>query len=79
MTCPYCDKEMQKGTISGIRTGGLQWLPEEKSSDVWEKLDRAMGVTGRIEAARYNFAGFQIDAHYCKDCQKLIVDTAISQ
>lgn len=78
MTCPYCNKEMQKGTVSGNRAR-LQWLPEKKSSDVLEKLDRAMGVTGQIEAARYNFAGFQIEAHYCEDCQKLIVDTAISK
>ena len=78
MTCPYCDKEMQKGTVSGFK-GGLQWLPEEKSSDVWEKLDRAMGVTGQIEAARYHFGGFQMEAHYCENCQKLIVDTAISK
>lgn len=79
MICPYCDKEMQKGCISCDGRCGIHWTPEEKQSDIWSKMDRALGVTGQIQAAKKKFTMLQIEAYYCEDCQKMIFDTTVSK
>ncbi len=75
MKCPFCDKEMTKGFISGDGRSGVYWNDEaEKISFV----DKIVGV-GKVTAAKYTLTQFKIDANYCPDCKKMIFDTEVSK
>ena len=73
MKCPYCDKEMQKGIISGDGRSGVYWKAGDKKTNFTDKLT---GI-GRIKAVKYSLAVFTIEAYYCEACKKMIFETDI--
>lgn len=75
MKCPYCDRNMQDGIISGDGRSGVYWKSGDKKADLWDKL----GGTGKIEAAEHSLAAFTIKACYCVSCHKMIFDTEIGK
>lgn len=74
MNCPYCEKEMEKGVISGDGRSGVYWKAGEKRAGFMDKL----GGEGRLNAVKYSLAVFEIDAYYCRECKKMIFDTELS-
>ena len=41
-------------------------------------LDR-MGGAHRLTAAKSNLSTFKIEAHFCPDCKKMIIDTDVAK
>ena len=64
MECPYCKKEMQKGSVVGGTS--IRWYPEG-ADDLW--LDAGSGVRlstgGWVDNAR-------AESWYCTDCRVVI-------
>lgn len=64
MNCPYCEKEMEKGSVVGGTN--IRWYPEG-ADDLW--LDSGSGVRlstgGWVDNAR-------AESWYCADCRVVI-------
>ena len=75
MECPYCKKEMKKGILSGDARQGIAWKEGDKRASM---LDR-MGGAHRLTAAKSNLSTFKIEAHFCADCKKMIIDTDVAR
>lgn len=73
MKCPFCERKMQKGVISGDGRRKIFWEPQNEKLGV---MDRIVGK-GMIDAD-YSLAIFKIHADYCKVCKKMIFSTNIS-
>lgn len=73
MKCPFCEKEMKKGIISGDGRSKIFWEPQNEKLSV---MDKMVGK-GMIDAD-YSLAKFKIQADYCENCQKMIFSTNIS-
>ena len=70
MICPYCNKEMKLGTIEADNL--LSWTPEgerPKGATRW-----SISPNGIKLANFYFFRSASIEAYYCSDCQKIILD-----
>ena len=75
MKCPYCEKEMQRGSISGDGRSGVYWKSGDKKANFGDKL---VG-TGKLSAIKYSLAVFTIEAYYCDACKKMMFETDISK
>ena len=75
MKCPFCDKEMTKGFISGDGRSGVYWNDEAVKTSF---LDKMVGV-GRLTAAKHTLTQFKIEANYCEACGKMIFDTGVEK
>ena len=73
MQCPFCNKEMQPGILSGDGRSRITFKPGEKKTG-W--FDRLIGIDN-LTAAKYTLTTFTIDADYCPGCKKMIFDTDI--
>ena len=74
MNCPYCGKEMKKGIMSGDGRQGITWKEGDKKASFIDKLGGGCNVT----AAKWNLTQFTIEADYCPDCKKMIIDTDVT-
>lgn len=77
MECPYCKKEMIKGHIQ-TRGEVIKWLPANKNSQFlatrWEVKKNEMKL------GKYSyFTGGDVDAYFCNDCKKIIIDVVIEE
>ena len=78
MVCPYCNKEMQKGVISGDGRAPVSFNAGDKKVNMFEQL-AGVGVIEAVKyVPKYVPLSFQIEAFYCKPCRKMIFDTDIS-
>ena len=75
MKCPFCDREMKKGIISGDGRGRVYWKSGDKKAGLADKL---VG-TGQLTAVKYSLAVFTIESYYCEACKKMIFETDISK
>ncbi len=73
MICPFCNKEMKKGILSGDGRSMLTWKAGNKKAGFLDKID---GL-GRVTAAKRSLSSFTIDAYFCSSCRKMIFDTDI--
>ena len=73
MTCPYCGKEMIRGTMSGDARHGLHWKEGAKKTGFVDDLRGSHTVT----AAKCGFLLFKLESHFCPDCKKMIIDTDV--
>lgn len=62
MKCPFCEKEMKKGVMSG----------DGKSKIFWEPQNEKLGVMDKLVGKG------MIEADYCDGCKKMIFSTNIS-
>lgn len=63
MQCPYCNNEMMLGVIEfGFR-----------SKAVWKPND-GRGEVKKIVLVPYNFGYDEIEASFCNNCKKVILD-----
>lgn len=70
MNCPYCNQEMRLGYIEAQNL--LSWTPKEEKSiglTLWARSLNSIKLAGFpfIRAA-------SVDAYYCSNCQKIIID-----
>ena len=75
MLCPYCDKEMQPGTITGDARSGIRFQPEGVKYTLGDTL---CGI-GKLEAAQFKWVRFYIPSHYCSHCRKMIIETGVAK
>ena len=69
MNCPYCDKEMQKGVIVANAKWSVVWKAEDEHGIVNDE--------GKVKLSKAPWLGpCEIEAFYCDDCKKMIIDTA---
>ncbi len=73
MNCPFCNKEMIKGIISGDGRSRVAWKAGDKKRGL---VDALCGI-GKLTAPKYSLASFMIESFYCTDCKKMIFDTEI--
>ena len=70
MKCPYCGREMEAGSIQADNR--LSWTPEGESP--WGKTRWAKSP-GSVELAPYYLlAPAEVEAFYCPDCRKIVID-----
>ena len=63
MTCPYCNKEMERGII------------EAKSQPIWTKRQKISIFKRKDEIALSNFMSTEYSAaYYCEKCGKIIIN-----
>ena len=62
MICPFCQAEMQKGSLSGDGRRGITWWPAEGPS--WNRVIVAKNALWTSEA----------EAFYCEPCKKIVID-----
>lgn len=70
MKCPYCGKEMQLGRICADNL--LSWTPDGESASGatrWSKSPNSI-----VLAKYYLLAPASVDAFYCEDCKKIVID-----
>ena len=73
MICPFCNKEMQSGILSGDGRSALTWKAGEKKTG---GFDRFLGI-GKLTAAKHTLTTFTIETDYCPSCKKMIFETDI--
>lgn len=74
MKCPYCEKEMQPGVMSGDGRSKVYWEPVNMKLGFMDKL---VGK-GQVDA-EYSLTKFSIKTEYCASCKKMIFDTGIAK
>lgn len=74
MDCPYCDREMDKGILSGDGRSNVRWKSGSKKAGFMDTLCDS----GRVTAAKHTLAAFTIESYYCPSCKKMIFDTDIT-
>ena len=68
MSCPYCSKSMKLGFINQDRYA-LKWIPEENDKGpLLQWFAKGIKLTSALKSG-------QLEAFYCEDCQKIIIDT----
>ena len=73
MLCPYCGKEMKRGIMSGDGRQGITWKEGEKPAGF---IDKLCGE-GIVTVAKWKLTQFTIEADFCPDCKKMIIDTDV--
>lgn len=74
MLCPYCNKEMTDGNLSGDGRSSLLFSPGDKRMPFSEMI----GGTGRLTAAQSGvWSGIRVKANFCRPCKKIIIDTDV--
>ena len=66
---------MKKGRLSGDARQGISWKEGDKKASFFDK----MGGSHRLTAAKSGLSMFTIEAHFCPDCQKMIIDTDVAK
>ncbi|MBR1863354.1 MAG: hypothetical protein IJ806_04640 [Ruminococcus sp.] len=74
MICPYCNKEMKKGILSGDGRSAVTWKEGDKKAGFYDKLGLA-GYT--VTAVRRTLAAFTVESYFCPECKKMIFDTDV--
>ncbi|MBE6901283.1 MAG: hypothetical protein E7478_02305 [Ruminococcaceae bacterium] len=75
MICPFCDKEMLKGTMSGDGRTRIRWKEGDKPMGIFEGI----GGIGLVTAAKYTWGAFAIKTYFCRKCKKMIIDTDVTK
>jgi hypothetical protein len=75
MKCPYCEKEMKNGILFGDGRAKVRWQPKEEKIGL---LDKMVTEKGCVDA-QYTLARFEIICDYCDSCNKIIIDTKVSE
>lgn len=78
MKCPYCEKEMVAGTLSGDMRAVLTFSPDDKPLRWYDRL----AGTGRLTAATkgsWLTYTYKVEAQFCNACKKIIIDTDVTK
>lgn len=75
MRCPYCGEEMEKGLIHGGARGRIYWKKGTERATIGEIL----GGVGLLKATKIGLAYFTLEAHFCRKCKKMIIDTDVTR
>ena len=71
MNCPFCEKEMKKGVLSGDGRGKVRWNEGDERPSLIDRLSEK----GCVTTAKYTISNFTIESFYCDSCKKMIIET----
>lgn len=74
MNCPFCNKEMIKGVITGDGRAKVRWYADGEI----DPIESTFTEKGCIDA-NYTLTKFSMDGFYCKECKKMIFNTDIKK
>lgn len=78
MACPFCGREMTRGSIRFGGRASLRWLPEGAEKSLSDRFWDALGGVGTLTAGRCSTRGTgTLPADYCPSCRKMILETDI--
>ena len=72
MNCPYCNAKMKLGQIEADNL--LSWKPDGERNTGgtrWAKSPNSI-----VLAKHFLLAPASVDAFYCKECKKIIIDVS---
>lgn len=69
--CPYCKRDMKKGFVEGDGRNDLIWVEESEKRNFLDNMLRKKCV---MLAKRGIWVKSSIEAYYCEDCKKVIID-----
>lgn len=72
MTCPFCKKPMEKGSIIGVRWDTFPWIPEEGNRH-WFNTEKNLQKEGGINLCHPKFDGV-LECYICRKCRKGIFE-----
>lgn len=72
MECPYCHQKMEKGFISGERYS-LKWIEESRYKPFLSQFQKGIKLTHSIYGTG---TVNSLETYFCKDCEKMIIDTS---
>lgn len=75
MKCPYCSNEMKKGIISGDGRSNVYFNAGDKPPKIIDKISGA----GLVTAVKYHLVTFTLEAYFCGNCKKVIIDTDVAK
>jgi hypothetical protein len=75
MNCPWCEREMQAGIITGDSRSKVRFQPE----GVKYSFGDLLSGTGLLTAARYGWFYQGTPAHFCRHCKKMVIDTDVTK
>ena len=78
MKCPYCNEEMQHGTMSCDGRGGTCFV-QEGVKRTWGDALAGVGIVKAKSPGGLNFWRVEIEGDYCEKCKKLILDAEVSK
>lgn len=68
MKCPWCNSEMELGSIQKDRYS-IKWVPDRNDQGIWNFTVFVDGI--KLISKEDNS---RIKVFYCKDCKKFIID-----
>lgn len=75
VNCPWCEREMQAGIITGDSRSKVRFQPEGIKYNFGDLLSG----TGLLTAARYGWFYQGTPAHFCRHCKKMVIDTDVTR
>ncbi len=78
MKCPYCEKEMVEGTLSGDMRSILTFSPDDKPLRWYDRLAGTGRLTAAMKGSWYTYT-YKVKAQFCNVCKKIIIDTDVSK
>ena len=66
---------MKKGIMSGDGRQGLHWKEGDKRANIMDTLGGACALT----AKKGGLSVLTIEAHFCSDCKKMIIETDVTK
>ncbi len=82
MNCPFCGKEMREGAVlcpadRNLGEHDLQWWDDIETAR--SKFKRLKCSLKELHTDEYAWLSPLFKAHCCQDCQKVILDTYITE
>lgn len=75
MNCPWCEREMQSGVITGDGRSRIRFQPD----GVKYTFGDLLCGTGVLTAAVIKFMTANVPAHYCDRCGKMVIETKVAK
>lgn len=75
MTCPWCEREMQTGILTGDSRSKVRFQPEGVKYSIGDLLSG----TGLLTASRYKWCYLGTPAHFCSHCKKMVIETDVTK
>lgn len=68
MKCPYCEKEMERGSVSFLAAQGFAQM----ILSYYSKEEAKKGIFQRKTKDKIISFGKEVEAYYCSSCKKIM-------
>lgn len=67
MLCPYCNMEMEKGSIGQHELTPITWISDNHIENAVLPIHKTIKLTATLK-------GGEITTYHCENCKKFIID-----